>query len=115
MTRSDDPGDPIAYTALQPGTTIVASDDVELGTVERVIENKKENIFDGIVMRTGDGFLWVDAPEVARIAERRVTLTLAAAAAAAELTDYAPGAPEYRANARGGRLSRFFGGGWKRH
>jgi hypothetical protein len=110
-----DYGDPIAYTALQPGTTIVASDEVELGTVERVIENKKENIFDGIVMRAGGGFLWVDAPEVARIEERRVTLTIDAATAGTVLTNYAPGAPEYRANVRGGRLGRFFGGGWKRH
>ena len=114
MTSADH-GDPIAYTALQPGTHIFASDDVELGTVERVIENKKEHIFDGIVMRTGGGLRWVDAPEVARIAERRVTLTIDAAAASTELTDYAPGPPEYRANMRGGRLSRFFGGGWKRH
>ena len=110
-----DYGDPIAYTALQPGTAIVSSDEVALGTVERVTENKKENIFDGIVMRTDSGYLWVDAPEVARIAERRVTLTIDAATAANVLTDYAPGAPEYRANVRGGRLSRFFGGGWKRH
>lgn len=108
-------GDPIAYTALQPGTEIVSSDDLRLGSVERVIENKKENIFDGIVMRADDGLLWVDAPEVARIEERRVTLTIDAEAAASELTDYAPGAPEYRANVGGGRLSRFFGGGWKRH
>ena len=110
-----DYGDPIAYTALQPGTEIVSSDEVALGTVERVTENKKENIFDGIVMRTDGGYLWVDAPEVARIEERRVTLTIDAAAAATVLTDYTPGAPEYRANVRGGRLSRFFGGGWKRH
>jgi hypothetical protein len=110
-----DHGDPIAYTALQQGTEIVSSDEFRLGTVERVVENKKENIFDGIVMRTDGGFLWVDAPEVARIAERRVTLTIDHHAAAEELTDYAPGAPEYRANVRGGRLSRFFGGGWKRH
>ena len=114
MTR-DDHGDPIAYTALQPGVAIVSSDDIELGTVERVIENKKEHIFDGIVMRTDSGHLWVDAPEVQRIAERRVTLNIDAATAAQELTNYAPGAPEYRANVRGGRLSRFFGGGWKRH
>ena len=44
-----------------------------------------------------------------------MTLTLDAATAKEQLTDYAPGAPEYRANVRGGRLSRFFGGGWKRH
>jgi len=63
----------------------------------------------------GGSLLWVDAPEVARIHQRRVTLTIDAATAAQELRSYAPGAPEYRANVRGGRLSRFFGGGWKRH
>ena len=76
-----DEGDPIAYSLLRAGTPIVSSDDVELGTVERVIDNPKEHIFDGIVMRTDGGLLWVDAPEVARITERRVTLTLDAAAA----------------------------------
>jgi hypothetical protein len=108
-------GDPISYQALQRGTPVVSSDTFQLGTVERVIDNAKEHIFDGIVMRTDDGLLWVDAPEVARITERRVTLTIDAAAAREQLTDYAPGAPEYRANVRGGRLGRFFGGGWKRH
>ena len=108
-------GDPISYQALQRGTPVVSSDTFELGAVESVIDNAKEHIFDGIVMRTGDGLLWVDAPEVARITEGRVTLTLDAATAKEQLTDYAPGAPEYRANVRGGRLSRFFGGGWKRH
>ena len=110
---SDDHGDPISYQALRPGTPIVSSDDHELGAVERVIDNPKEHIFDGIVMRAGTRHLWVDAPEVARITERRVTLTIDAEEAAA-LTDYAPGAPEYRANVGGGRLSRFFGSGWKR-
>jgi hypothetical protein len=108
-------GDPISYQALQRGTPVVSSDTFELGTVERVIDNAKEHIFDGIVMRSDDGLLWVDAPEVARITERLVTLTIDAATANEQLTDYAPGAPEYRANVRGGRLSRFFGGGWKRH
>ena len=112
---SDDHGDPISYQALQRGTPVVSSDTFQLGTVERVIDNAKEHIFDGIVMRTDGGLLWVDAPEVARITEGRVTLTLDAASAKEQLTDYAPGAPEYRANVRGGRLSRFFGGGWKRH
>jgi hypothetical protein len=110
-----DEGDPIAYYALQAGTPIVSSDDAELGRVERVVDNAKEHIFDGIVMRTDAGLMWVDAPEVARIAERRVTLNIDAEQAARQLTSYSPGAPEYRANVRGGRLSRFFGGGWKRH
>ena len=110
---SEEHGDPISYQLLQAGTPIVSSDHREVGTVERVIDNPKEHIFDGIVMRAGERDLWVDAPEVARIQERRVTLTIDAQEAR-ELTDYAPGAPEYSANVSGGRLSRFFGGGWKR-
>ena len=110
---SDD-GNPIAYGLLQVGTPIFARDDVALGEVERVIDNPKEHIFDGIVMRRDGRLVWVDAPEVGRITDRRVTLTIDAEVAD-ELADYAPGAPEYRANVRGGRLSRFFGGGWKRH
>lgn len=106
-------GHPISYKLLARGTPIVSSDGIELGSTERVIDNAKEQIFDGIVMRAGERFVWVDAPEVARIYERRVELTVDAGTAAG-FGDYEPGAPEYRANARAGRLGRFFGGGWKR-
>lgn len=114
MALDDDTGHPISYKLLARGTPIVSADDVELGVVERAIDNAKEQIFDGIVMRAGERLVWVDAPEVARIYERRVFLSVDAAAAA-EFGDYEPGAPEYKANPRVGRLGRFFGGGgWKR-
>ena len=51
-----------------------SSDDQEVGTVDSVLATDREDIFDGIVIRTKDGRRFVDAPEVARIAERRVTL-----------------------------------------
>ena len=111
----EDDGHAISYLALAEGTPVVAADGAPLGIVERVVDNPKEHIFDGIVMRTDRGFLWVDAPEVRRIAERRVTLTIDAVTAAQELKPYEPGAPEFSANPRAGRLSRLFGGGgWKR-
>ena len=113
MSLDDDTGHPISYKLLARGTPIVSSDGVELGVVERAVDNVKEQIFDGIVMRAGERYVWVDAPEVARIFERQVVLSIDAAEAAG-LGDYEPGAPEYRANPRAGRLGRFFGGGWKR-
>jgi hypothetical protein len=112
MSTPDD-GPAISYKLLRRGTPIVASDGTELGTTDRVLENAKEHIFDGIVMRTPGGDVFVDAPEVGRITESGVTLTIDTEAAAA-LPAYEAGAPEYSANVKAGRLGRLFGGGWKR-
>jgi hypothetical protein len=114
MSRSDDDGHAISYKVLARGTPVVASDGAEVGSVREVLENVAEHIFDGLVIDTPGGQRFVDAPEIARIAERRVTLTLDADGAAGLPEQDSKGAPTFRANARGGRLSRFFGGGWKR-
>jgi hypothetical protein len=111
---TDDDGAAISYKLLERGAPIHGSDGTLLGTTDRVLENEAEHIFDGIVMRTEErGTVFVDAPEVGRISERRVTLTIDAQEAA-DLPPYEPGAPEFRANPRSGRLGRIFGGGWKR-
>jgi hypothetical protein len=99
---------------LERGTTVVDCDGGEIGTVRDVLENQAEHIFDGLVLDTPAGQRFVDAPEVARIAERRVTLALDAEAAAALPEHDSAGATTFRANVRGGRFSRFLGGGWKR-
>ncbi len=111
--KADD-GYAISYKVLEPGTPVVDRDGGEIGSVREVLENAAEHIFDGLVLDTPAGQRFVDAPEVARIAERRVTLTLDAEDAAALPERDSAGGPTFRANARGGRLSRFFGGGWKR-
>jgi hypothetical protein len=104
----------ISYKVLAPGTPVQSRDGAELGTVDRVLDNAREQIFDGVVMRTtGGGDVFVDAPEVARITERVVTLSIDASEAAA-LPAYEPGAPEYQANPKAGRLGRLFGGSWKK-
>jgi hypothetical protein len=110
---TDDDGYAISYKLLERGIPVVTSDGADLGTVDRVLENEREHIFDGIVVRSERGELFVDAPEVARIAERRVTLSIDADAAT-QLPRYEPGAPEFHANPRAGRLGRLLGGGWKR-
>jgi hypothetical protein len=77
----DDEGHQIGYQALPRGVPVVSSEGIEVGTVERVLDNAREHIFDGIVIRTQEGARFVDAPEVVRIAERRVTLSITAAEA----------------------------------
>jgi hypothetical protein len=92
MAPADD-GHAVHYTALEKGTPVYGSDDVEVGKVVEVLDNFREHIFDGLVVQTGDGVRrFVDAPEVARTAERAVTLTITAAEAA-ELPPHEGSAP----------------------
>jgi hypothetical protein len=84
---TDDDGHAISYKVLRRGTPVRAADGVQIGTVRRVHEATRENIFDGIDVDTADGVRFVDAPEVARIAERAVTLTFPAAEAEQHLHD----------------------------
>ncbi len=79
----DDPGHAIGYKVVARGTPVRSSDGVQVGTVRRVQDNAREHIFDGIVIDTPEGRRFVDAPEVARIFERAVILTISAEEAAA--------------------------------
>jgi hypothetical protein len=81
MTSDD--GQQIGYKLLPRGVPVISSDGVEIGKVHRVLDNAREHIFDGIIITTSDGRRFVDAPEVARITEKRVTLTIDAAGAKA--------------------------------
>ncbi len=68
----------ISYLALPKGVPVHASGGEQVGTVHRVLDNAREHIFDGIVVDTPGGQRFVDAPEVARIFERAVVLTISA-------------------------------------
>ncbi len=109
----EDDGHGVHYTALTRGTPVLASDGSEIGKVDEVLDNYREHIFDGIVIDAGGGDLrFVDAPEVARTAERGVTLTISSGEAA-ELPPPESGPAVFRPRG-GGKLSRLFGGGWRK-
>jgi hypothetical protein len=78
---SDDRGAPISYMTLEPGTPVFTSDGAEIGRVVHVLADADADIFDGLVISVGGGHRFVDAPEVAHIASRGVTLALDRAAA----------------------------------
>jgi hypothetical protein len=109
-----DDGVAVSYKVVASGTPVRSSEGDVVGSVDRVLENPREHIFDGIVIMTANGRRFVDAPEVARIAERAVTLSITTREAA-ELPEPDQGPPEYRANPKAGRLARLFGGGWRRN
>ena len=72
-----DDGDAIHYAAVERGTPVYGSDGVMVGRVHDILDNYRERILDGIVVKTAGGDLrFVDAPEVARTAERGVTLAI---------------------------------------
>jgi hypothetical protein len=79
----EDHGHAVHYTALAKGTPVFGSDGVQVGTVAEVLDNYREHIFDGLMILGPHGeHRFVDAPEVARTAERAVTLTITSAEAA---------------------------------
>ena len=109
-----DDGHAVHYTAVERGTPIYSSDEIEIGTVEQIADNYKEHIFDGIVMRTPNGeHRFIDAPEVTRTAERAVTLSITAAEAE-QLPAPDKGAAEFEIRRGAGKIARRFGFGWKK-
>jgi hypothetical protein len=102
-----DDGLAVHYTAVERGTPVYDSSEVEVGKVAEILDNVREHIFDGVVVETADGARhFVDAPEVSRTAERGVTLTITAD----EVRQLPP--PDKGAGSGprpGGFLSRLFG------
>jgi hypothetical protein len=103
-------GDPIAYTALQPGTPVQTSDGRQFATVVAVLVDEKVSVFDGIVVETGEGTRFLDADQVGWIYTTCVRTTLSAEQAAelpvpesSNVIDIKPG------RSIGARLSRRFG------
>ena len=110
----DDIGHPVHYTAVPEGAAVYGSDGERAGEVEVILDNYREHIFDGVVFRDLAGrSLFADAPDVAHTAERGVVLRITAEEAQ-RLGPPEKGHAKFRPNRRAGRLSRLFGGGWRR-
>jgi hypothetical protein len=100
-----DDGHAVHYSAVERGTPVYGSDEQPVGKVVEVLDNYREHIMDGVIFETPDGVRrFVDAPEVARTAEKGVTLNIPAAEAA----QLAPPDTGPRLSGGGG-LKRLFG------
>jgi len=81
----DNLGEPISYLTLEPGVPVFSSDGERAGKVVRVLAAPEADMFDGIIIDTTagpGGHRFVDAPEVERVYEHGVVLSIDAAAAA---------------------------------
>jgi hypothetical protein len=77
-----DDGTAVHYTAVPKGVPVYSADEQAVGTLVEVLDNYREHIMDGVVFDDPEGVRrFADAPEVARTAERGVTLTISAAEA----------------------------------
>jgi hypothetical protein len=92
-----DEGTPIAYDALTRGTPVLTSDGQQVGTVDHVLTIPEEDLFDGIVVKTGHGIRFVDRDQIDSITDTRV-VTLLDAAGAAQLPEPS-GPPVYDVDA----------------
>jgi len=104
-----DDGHAISYQALRRGTIVRSADGIELGKVRRIEEETRSHIFDGIIIDTPDGRRFLDAPEVAHIAERAVTTTFPAAEAGEHLTDVGSRISKLAKNTTTARRAKRFG------
>jgi PRC-barrel domain protein len=108
-----DDGNPIHYAAVKRGTPVYASDGQQVGKVDEVIDNYREHILDGFVIETEGGDLrFVDAPEVARTAERAVRLSIDSATAS-QLPPPEKAPPTFSPR-RAGRMGKLLGRNWRR-
>lgn len=62
-----DDATPIAYSALEKGTPMLARSGRQFGTVEHVLEIPQEDLFDGIVTATEHGLRFVDRDQIDEI------------------------------------------------
>jgi hypothetical protein len=76
-------GAPIAYTVLERGVPVIASDGQTVGSVDHVVAAPEQDIFHGIVFRSGGGRHFVGADQVASLHEMGVDLKIDSVAAAA--------------------------------
>src|ERR1700755_2634941 len=109
---SDAPDPPIAYTALQPGTSVQTSDGNPFATVQAVLVDEKVSVFDGIVVQTAEGTRFVDAPQLHSIHTTSARTTLSADQAANLPTPDGSTLVEVKpARSMADRLRRMFGRG----
>ena len=82
-----DEGSPTSWEALQPGIAVFASDGALVGKVKEVLAVPEDDIFEGLIVDTGQGDRFADWELIGSMHERGVDLKIDGAAAAANLPE----------------------------
>ena len=79
LSAVDDAGEhAIGYQVLPRGVPVESAEGSVVGRFHKAIHHQREHMLDGIVMQTDAGRFFVDAPEISRITNKRVILTIGA-------------------------------------
>ncbi len=109
-----DDGSAIHYAAVSRGTAVYASDGVEVGKVDQVVDNYREHILDGIVIETASVSCSSPTRRRSRAPPSAVSRWRSPQPRSRPLPPPERGAGTFKANVGAGRLGRMFGRGWKR-
>jgi uncharacterized protein YrrD len=74
----EDVGAPISYLVLPDGTAVYDESGDRVGEVQHVLADDREDVFHGLVIKTGDGHRYAPADVVSGIFERAVIVSKAA-------------------------------------
>src|SRR5262249_39855712 len=62
----------ISYLAAVPGTPVLSSTGMQIGTLEHVLQIPELDVFDGLVIATGAGLRFIDADAVLEITRSHI-------------------------------------------
>jgi sporulation protein YlmC with PRC-barrel domain len=79
MTDAQDLGEPVSYLVLKDGTAVYDSSGDRAGEVEHVLADDAEDVFHGLIVKTGDGHRFAASDRIDGIFERGVIVNTPAA------------------------------------
>ncbi len=71
-TAPEDLGAPVSYLVLKDGTAVYDRSGDEVGTVDHVLADEPANIFQGLLIKTGDGHRYAAGDQVDGLFEHGV-------------------------------------------
>jgi uncharacterized protein YrrD len=74
----EDVGAPIAYLVLQPGTPVYDRSGAAVGTVEHVLADDRQDVFHGLILRTGKGHRYAPGDQIDGMFEHAVIVAVPA-------------------------------------
>jgi hypothetical protein len=81
MTQNEEPEDlgaPVAYLVLKTGTPVFDESGAKAGEVEHVLADEREDVFHGLIVKTGDGHRFAPGSQVAGLYEHGAILSVPA-------------------------------------